>query len=208
MAENEKTLNEEVQPQPQASEPKKGSKAGAAVKEWFRKQIVALKRAPQRIPLVFMVIVTFIWLIWLFTFSQAIDATAAVEWTGPAVFVNTLLSILVLALFLSAFPKRKKANKVMVAMLFVFLILIILCDVLYYVQESAYLNAQEDSFVSKYPFLESSLTLAIAHIVLNAISIVLIATLPLYRKLILKINTKKVVEENKIVGTIDTSAEV
>lgn len=40
------------------------------VKEWFRKRVVALKRNPQRIPLLFIVLVSIIWLLWLFTFSR------------------------------------------------------------------------------------------------------------------------------------------
>lgn len=209
MAENEKILNNEVQPE--TSEPKKSS-AGAAVKEFFRKQTVSLKRAPQRIPLVYMAIVTVIWLVWMFTFSQAISAAqSGVEWIGIAFFIVTLLSILVLALFLSAFPKRKKPNMIMIALIFVFLIAIILLDYLYYHQMYAFFDSQGDAldtYLADKPYLKKSTNLAIAHIVLNCVSIVLLATLPLYKKLILKINTKKVVEENELHEEIDTSAEV
>ena len=63
MAENENVMENEVQLQPKDSKPSKGKRFGAAVKEWFRKRIVALKRAPQNIPLIYMVIVSLIWLV-------------------------------------------------------------------------------------------------------------------------------------------------
>ena len=207
MAENENILENDVQPQENKG-PSKGQKFLAGVKEWFRKKIVALKRAPQRIPLFFTVIVSFIHLIMLFTYSKAVSSSGTVSWTGIAIFVNTLLSILVLALFLSAFPKNKKPKLVFVGMLFVFFVLIILCDVLYYCQESSFLKVQPDSFFEGKAFLNKSLTLAIVHMVLVGISIVLLATLPLYKKLILKINTRKVIESNNLKEEIDTSAEV
>ena len=50
--------------------------------------------------------------------------------------------------------------------------------------------------------------IVLTHIVLVGLSVVLLATLPLYRKLILKINTSKVVESNELKEEIDTSAEV
>lgn len=208
MAENlaENAIEEEI-----ASaevKPSKGQKFKEGFKEWGRKQIVNLKRAPQRIPLLMLVITTALWLIWLFTFSEAVYYTSAVNWTGLMVFCNTLLSILILALFLSAFPKRKKANKVFVAMLFVFMALIICCDVVYYILESKYLAEQAQSFVDTYKFLNSSLNLAIVHVVLVAICAVLLATLPLYSKLINKINTKKEIESTQLSEEIDTSAEV
>lgn len=207
MAENDKILNNQVQSENTPQAEKLG--VGAAIKEWFRKQIVSLKRAPQRIPLVWMVIVTVIWLLWLFTFSQAVGNTRdSVEWIGIAVFCVTLLSILVLPLFLSAFPKRKKPNYVFIALLFVFIILIILLEYLYYHQMMAYFDTQPETTFDKKPFLRGSTTLAIAHIILNCISIVLLATLPLYKKLILKINTRKEVAGNQIKEEIDTSDDV
>ena len=114
MAENETLYQTEPQ-QPeteQVKNEKPKNDKGAVIKEWFRKKIVNLKRAPQNITFVFLVITSFLYLIWLFTFSKAIYITQAATWTGIAVFVNTLLSILVLALFLNAFPKRKSKQGV------------------------------------------------------------------------------------------------
>lgn len=183
---------------------------GAKIKEWFRKKVVGLKRSPQSITLLALFITTALWLIWLFTFSRTIAKNSVVEWCGLAVFVNTLISILILALFGNAFPKRKKPNVVFIVMLFVFMAIIIACDVIYYVQMKNYLygasNYEESHFASA-PYMLESLTLAIVHIVLIAICAVLLATLPLYKRLINMINTKKVVATNEIKETIDVEED-
>ncbi len=219
MAENENAVVEEtsVQPetqpenqsaQPEGGEAPKKEGFGAKCKEWFRKQIVSLKRAPQRIPLVWQVIVSFLWLIWLFTFSRTLTKINAVEWAGLVVFINTLLSILILALFLNAFPKRKPANKVFIGLLFAFMAVIIVCDVIYYIQVNDYIAGHVNAdMLNTNPFMQESLTLSIVHIVLIGISAVLLATLPLYSKLINKINTRKEIESTEMKEAIDTSED-
>lgn len=214
MAENENVVEEttpEVQPEP--TQPSKGgASAGAAVKEWCRKQTVKLKRNTKIIPQIYLVIIMFLWLIWLFTFSQAIAEISAVEWGGMAIFIITLFSVLTVALFGSAFPKRKKANIIMLCVLFAFLVIIILGDVLYYHQVSEYIankSGYSDAQLAERPYLQQSLNLAIVHAILNGVGIVLLATLPLYTKLLMKINTRKVLEENQLSeDAIDTSEEV
>lgn len=213
MAENENVVAEETAPEikPEPAEPSKAKKVGAAIKEWFRKLTVKLKRNTKVIPQIYLVVIMFIWLIWLFTFSQTVDAIRSAEWVGLFVFIITLLSILAVALFGSAFPKRKKVNKVMLGMLFAFLAIIIACSVLYYIQAGDYIDAQNytSEDLAEKPFLYKSLSLAIANIVLNGIGIILLATLPLYTKLIKKINTRKVIESSQLSeDAIDQSAEV
>lgn len=191
--------------------PSIGKRILAAVKEWFRKRIVGLKRNPQSIVLFALFVTTALWLIWLFTFSRNIYKNGAVEWCGLVVFVNTLISVLIIALFGSAFPKRKKPNIVFIVLLFVFMAVLITCDVLYYVEMDKYLHASQADGGAGYtakdfiqhPYMEQSLTLAIVHIVLVGIDAILLATLPLYKKLINKINTRKVVESTEIKETID-----
>jgi phosphoglycerol transferase MdoB-like AlkP superfamily enzyme len=204
MAENENTVVE-------TQGVSKGQKFKAGLKEWGRKKIVGLKRKPQSIILVMLFITTALWLIWLFTFSRTIFENAAVNWCGLVVFINTLISILIIALFGNAFPKRKKPSVVFIVMLFVFMAIIIACDVLYYVEMNTYIHTPTSQggagytaaqFAAK-PFMENSLTLAIVHIVLVAICALLLATLPVYSKLINKINTRKEVASNDIKETID-----
>lgn len=213
MAENENVVVEETTPevQPKSKGPSKGNKFGAALKEWFRKRVVKLKRNTKTIPYVYLIIIMFLWLIWLFTFSRTIAGMAKVEWGGMAIFLTTLFSILSVAVFGSAFPKRKKTNIVMLCVLFAFLIIVILSQVLYYVMVNDYVlhgSEFDAEDLAARPYIGKSLTLSIVVMVLYGFGIILIATLPLYKKLIQKINTRKVLEENNLSETIDTSAEV
>ena len=179
---------------------------GAKVKEWFRKQIVSLKRSPQRIPFLFIIIVSVIWLLWLFTFSKTAATYSTIDLAGLAVFVNTMLSILIIFLFLYAFPKRKKANIVMLVLVFVFMAAMIAMDALYYyeVYKFVYIDGKlDEGGLAANPYVLESMRYAIAHIVLQGVSIVILALFPIYKKLLLKINTAKVVEGNDINESID-----
>ncbi|MDE6586172.1 MAG: hypothetical protein K2K80_05795 [Clostridia bacterium] len=210
MAENEKVLETEETPAPapvveeaapaQVEEPvstpvnqepkKSGFKAKA--KEWLRKKVVALKRAPHNIPLVFLAIVTIYYLLVLFNVSQAINSSAAnvhVKATGICVFVTTLLSLLVLVSFLNAFPKRKKPNIFFIVLVFVMIAAMIACDVVYYVQMNTCL-ANITAGTSMYQSIESVQPYVLVHIVLLGVSAIVFALLPVYAKLINKINTK------------------
>jgi phosphoglycerol transferase MdoB-like AlkP superfamily enzyme len=203
MAENENIVTEESV--------SRGQKIKAGLKEWGRKKIVNLKRKPQTIVLLMLFITTALWLIWLYSFSRTIYENSAVNWCGLAVFVNTLVSILIIALFGNAFPKRKKPNIVFIVLLFVFMAIIIVCDIGYFVEMGTYINTDSASGGAGYtaaqlaakPYMQRSLNLAIAHIVLVAVCAILLATLPLYSKAINMINTRKDVEDNNIKETID-----
>ena len=179
---------------------------GAKAKEWFRKQIVNLKRNPQRIPFVCIIIVSIIWLFWLFTFSQTASRFSEINFAGLSIFINTMLSILIIFLFLYAFPKRKKVNIVMLVLVFVFMAAMIGMDVLYYTQVYKFIYIDKgvnEAGLATAPFALTSMTYAIVHIVLQGVSILVLALFPIYKKLLLKINTAKVVEGNDINETID-----
>lgn len=174
----------------------------AKLKEWCRKEIVALKRKPQIIALLFLLISSLIYVFGLGTLSRAIinnsgESYAGVNWVGHAIFVNTLFSILILLLFLNTFPKRKKPNLVFAALVFVFGMIMILMDVLFYVQLS---GAVGDTVGSNQA---SALRLTIVHIIFQAIALVVFALIPLYSKLICKINTKKEITSTEIKESID-----
>ncbi|MDE7330126.1 MAG: hypothetical protein K2N30_03380, partial [Clostridia bacterium] len=130
MAENDNVLDAQpateteqvAQLPPQNSGPSKGEKFKANVKEWFRKKTVALKRAPQNIPLAYFVIVSVYFLLALFVISMAVEKSATeplTPATGICIFISTLLSILVLVSFLNSFPKRKKPNIFFIVLTFV-----------------------------------------------------------------------------------------
>lgn len=209
MAENENVVVEEqatVQPE-QPAEPSKIAKIGAAIKEWFRKLIVKLKRKTQIIPLIFILVTSLFYLCSIGIFAQVLEKNDGISNGGICMFANSLMSILVLALFLYAFPKRKKPNMIFVAIVFVVLALLIALDAIYYVNTLKYVN---DNYISltRNPMIPEQNKLLIVHMVLVGISIVVFAFLPLYKMGINKINTRKVIEENKLSEEIDTSAEV
>ena len=179
---------------------------GAAVKEWARKQMVTLKRKPQRIPLLFISIVSIIWLFWLFTFSRTASRFSTIDYAGLSIFVNTMLSIVIIFLFLNAFPKRKKPNIALVVLIFVFMVAMIAMDVLYYYEVHKFIYIDKgvnEAGLASAPYALKSLTYAIAHIVLQGLSIIIFALFPVYKKLLLKVNTAKEVEGNDINETID-----
>ena len=174
---------------------------GGKFKEWRRKKLVTLKRKPYYIALLFFIIPSLIYIFGLGTLSEAIlsnktTSFSGLAWVGHAIFVNTLFSILILVLFLNTFPKRKKPNLVFAGMVILFAVIMILMDVL----SGALKNVS-----GKVATAESALSLTMVHLVFQAISIITFVTLPLYKKLIMKINTQKAVESNEITQQIDIS---
>lgn len=203
MADNENVVVEETP----AAEPEKES-FGAKVKEFFRKKLVSLKRKPHMIALVFFVITSLIYVCSLGSFSEAIISyfIRGAKWSGQAVFVNFLFSILILLLYLYAFPKRKKPQIVFIVLVFVFAAIMITMDVVFYMSLSKELQSADEA-TKALACMRNSLNVSIVHIVFMGISVILLATLPLYKKLIMKINTKKVVEGTEMTEEIDTAEE-
>lgn len=203
----------EVKPAPAKEEVKKPAKTipngkvsfGAKVKEWCRKQTVSLKRAPQRIPLVILAITTIYFMLVLFPLSNALNAcNAAVDASGICQFICTLLSLLVLVSFLNAFPKRKKPNIFFIVLVFVMIAGMIACDLVIYFETQNYLagsTVTEADLAAISPIHP----LLIGHVVLLGVSAVIFALLPVYAKLINKINTKVVLESatENMQGEID-----
>ena len=204
------TVNKEaavaVEPSAQKS-PKKSGKADGGFKEWFRKLIVKLKRKTQLIPLVLTLITSFVFLCMIGTFSQFIQKNPGISSVGVCMFVATLASILVLPLFLNAFPKNKKPVIAFVVAVFVVFALIIAMDVVFIVNMQQFVKKYVNDVSTLAFYNETQLSL-IVHIVLVGICVVAFALLPVYKKAINKINTKKVVSSNDFSDEIDTSAEV
>ncbi len=168
------------------NKPSKGSKFKAGVKEWFRKKIVTLKVKPQLIPLTVMVITTVYFMLILFKMSYSVkEASTATTATGICAFITTLLSLLYIVSFLNAFPKRKKPNIFFIVLVGVMIAGQIACDLVYYLQMAHYV-AEKPQIA---PSINPAQPLVIGHIVLLGISAVVFALLPVYSRLIRKINT-------------------
>lgn len=209
------TTPEAVEEVAAAEESSKGTfwkRLGANLKERWRKFLVTTKRKPQRLSFFPLIISTIVWMFGVVYCGQA-TIYDDIPGMGLCIFVNTMLSILTLLLFMNTFPKRAKhMNYIMLALTFVFMAVMITCDLVWYIKSypvhmTAYNNATPDTMAEIEPGL-GAFPIVLTHIVLVGLSVVLLATLPLYRKLILKINTSKVVESNELKEEIDTSAEV
>ena len=189
MADNENMVVEE--------KPKKkfdGAKVRAGIKEWFRKQIVNLKRRPSNIALLFFVITSLIYMIAFSIIAQMLyegRTNSYIEWSGLCSFVTFLFSILILVLYLQAFPKRKKPNVPMLVLVGVFIAVMFLADIVCYIElQDVFANA---TTALTDVYYESG-TVFIVHMIFLAVSTVLLACTPLFKMLLMKINTRKEVE--------------
>lgn len=227
MAENENVVvenNQVVSEQPQSTPPATEKKGfGAKVKEFFRKKVVGLKRKPQKIAFLFLAIVSIYNLLTLSTYSQAIITYGEkIQYAGLMVFINTLFSVLILVAFLNTFPKLKKkdskavftmeesgiklhVNIPMLAVTVFMAAAMIVCEIAYNgiikdSEEYKSFSAGNDAL----RLFNSTFTLSTVHVILLGIFLVLLFTLPLYRKLIMKIDTSvKVESATENMGSID-----
>ena len=184
------------------------AKQPSRIREFFRKRLVALKRKPQLIALAVLVI-AFIY--YSFNLSSIANTTALINGPhmGLSSFAVMLLSVLSLVCFMNAFTHRKKAVIPMVVLTFVMLGILIFCDYYYNGRIVAALTRAESPIVptGKNAFVAGTQNVIAVHRILLIIGAALFALLPVYSKLLRKINTSIEVEENKDMGTIDISGE-
>lgn len=180
----------------------------ANVKEFFRKLIVSLKRRPQIIPMIMLVISFLHYSLNLMNIS---DTTAKIQGAGMGLcgFVTMLFSLLSFVCFLNAFPRRKKANIPMLVLMFLMLGAIIFCDIFYKNAITRALTRPDNPItISKSTvYIGLAFNMLSDHIIMLCISIGLVALLPVYGKLLKKIKTSIEVEDNGKLDTIDISGE-
>lgn len=183
-------------------------RAGAAIREFLRKRLVTLKRNPSIIPLI-MLAATFI--LYSFNLTLMSDTTAKIQGAGMGLsqFCIMLFSILSMVCLLNAFPRRKKPNLFMLAVMFVMFAIIIYCDTHYTGKILAALNRPESPIVldQKTVYIAKAFNMLNTHRILMIVNTVLVATVPLYGKLLKKINTSVTVEENQDMGAIELDKE-
>lgn len=177
------------------------------MKEFFRKFMVSLKRSPQNIPLVAWAL-TFVY----YSFQLTIISNTTAKIQGPNMglcgFVTMLLSMLLFVLFLNAFPKRKKPNYLMVALMYVMFAIIIVCDINYRFRITDAMNRPNFTEVMvANPYISQALSIVTVHVVLVIAVAVLVALLPVYSKLLRKIKTSIEVEDNGKLAAIDVEED-
>ncbi len=189
-----------------------------SMKEFFRKKLVSLKRSPQIIPLIILVIACAI-----FTFNLNVHSLAATgnytttaynNWVntqqgqemggvvpamyripGIYVFVITLFSILSVISYLSVY-KKGKLNVFMLVIVYVMLGAMLVCDVLYMEAIKFYTGPFNTKTMES---VADSLTNVTIHLVANIVSIIFVSILPLIRKLLNLIDTSVEDEYDKLI---------
>lgn len=172
-------------------------KTSGGVKEFFRKKIVSLKRSPQTIPMV-MLLATF--LVYSFNLTSMSNTTAKIQGSGMGLcqFCMMLFSLLSMVCMLNAFPQRKKANIPMVVLMFVMFGIILFCDISYTNGIVAALNRPESpvKLDASTAYIAKAYNMLNTYAIMLGITAALVLLLPLYRKLLRKINTSVEVEDN------------
>ena len=176
------------------------------IKESLRKGIVSLKRKPQTIPLV-MLLISFVY--YSFNLNNMSNTTAKIQGVGMGLcqFCIMLFSLLSMVCMLNAFPTRKKPVMPMVVLTFVMFAIIIYCDIHYCNAIMAALTRAESPIVLDVntAYIASAYNMLQTFMVLIGVTAVLVLTLPVYSKLIRKINTSVEVEGNADMGKIEIS---
>ena len=184
------------------------AKQPSGPKEFLRKRIVALKRKPQTIPLIVLVIG---FLYYSLNLTQISNTTAKIQGPGMGLcgFVTMLFSMLSLVCFLNAFPHRKKVNIPMLVLMFLMLGVIIYCDRYYGASITRAITRENNPIdpTGVNSYISTAASMLRVHQIILVIGVVLVALLPVYSKMLRKINTSVEVAGNQSMGAIDISGE-
>lgn len=181
-------------------------KKPSAVKEFFRKQIVTLKRNPQNIPMA-MLLISFVY--YSLNLTNMSNTTAKIQGVGMGLcqFCIMLFSLLSIVCMLNAFPSRKKPVYPMVALMFVMFGIMIYADIHFCNGIMAALTRAESPIILDVNtmYIANAYNMLQTFVVLIGITAVLVLTLPIYSKWIRKINTSVDVEDNGDMAQIEIS---
>lgn len=184
------------------------AKASGSKPEFLRKLIVSLKRSPQTIALLALIIC---FLVYSLNLTHISDTTAKIQGVGMGLcgFATMLFSMLSLVCFLNAFPRRKKPHIPMLLLMFVMFGIVIFCDTYYLNRINIALTRQDNPIVinASTAYITKASQVLHVHIILFVIAIALIVLLPVYSRMLKKIDTSIIVEDNGNLGEIDISGE-
>ena len=173
-------------------------------KEFVRKTVVSLKRNPSTIPLLMMA-VTFVF--YSLNLTDVSNTTAKIYGKGMGLcqFCIMLFSLLSLVCMLNAFPRRKKANIPMVVLMFAMFGVIIFCDVHYSNLIMVAITRPENpiAITEDTKYIAKAYNMLSTHMIMTIVSAALVVLLPVYSKLLKKINTTVVIEDNGDMAQID-----
>lgn len=184
----------------------KNVKKPSAFKEFFRKQIVTLKRNPQNIPMA-MLLISFVY--YSLNLTNMSNTTAKIQGVGMGLsqFCIMLFSLLSIVCLLNAFPSRKKPVYPMVALTFIMFGILIYADIHFCNGIMAALTRAESPIILDVNtlYIANAYNMLQTFMVLIGITAALVLTLPIYSKWIRKINTSVDVEDNGDMAQIEIS---
>ncbi len=167
------------------------------IKESLRKLVVSLKRNPSIIPLL-MLLVAFLY--YSLNLTAVSNTTAKIQGSGMglAQFTIMLLSLLSMVCMLNAFPRRKKPNIPMIVIMFVMFAVMLYCDIHYVNAIAAAVNREGNPIIidANTMYINTAYKLLQTHEVLIGVTAGLVVLLPVYSKLLKKINTSVEIEDN------------
>lgn len=170
----------------------------ASLKEFGRKFLVTLKKNPNYIPLVILFVA---FLVYSLNLTSISNTTATVQGKGMGLceFATMLFSILSMIAMLNAFPKRKKPNYPIVAVIVVLCAIIIVADYIYVSKVyDAFVTLGDKINPKYYEDYVTSYNMLYIHIALMAVTAVTVVIEPLLAKLLKKINTSIELEETNV----------
>lgn len=171
--------------------------------ETLRKFIVSLKRKPQNIAMVALVIS---FLVYSLNLTSISNTTAKIQGTGMGFtgFCTMLFSILSFVCFLNAFPYRKKVNVPMLVLMFVMFAIVVGCDWYYLGAITRALTRAESPIrAADFPYVATAQRTLTAHMLLLGVTTALVITLPYYKKALRRIKTSIEVEDNGQLDAIE-----
>ena len=178
------------------------------IKEFIRKRIVALKRKPQTIALLAFAL-AFVY--YSLNLTKISDTTAYINLPGMGLagFATMLFSILLMVCFMNAFPHRKKVNVPMLALMFVLVGIIIYAGIFYQGRITDALTREVNPITvgADKGYINAAVRMLTVHRVMLIVGVALVALLPVYSKLLRKINTNVDVADNGGMAAIDISGE-
>ncbi|MCR5154296.1 MAG: hypothetical protein K6B75_05560 [Lachnospiraceae bacterium] len=176
--------------------------------EFIRKFLVSLKRNPQFIPGALLVISFLVYSLNLTKVSNTLTMVQG-KMMGFCEFVTMLLSILVFVCFMNSYPKRQRPNIGFIILTYVMLAIIVVCDVSFRNGIYTAVTKAENKIVinDATMYIMESYNMLFLHIIFIIVTAVLNATMPVYGKLLKKINTSIDVDGNEDMATIEISED-
>ena len=184
------------------------AKKAAKMPEFLRKLFVSLKRQPSIIALLVLAIG---FLQYSLNLTQISNTTAKIQGSGMGLcgFATMLFSMLSLVCALNAYPRRKKPVIPMLILAILMLGLIIFCDVHYSGLITAALTRADNPIKldASTVYIAKAFNVLQDHIIIEIVGAALLLLVPVYSKLLRKINTSVTVEDYGKLDAIDISGE-